>query len=180
MSSRERNLLLLLALGGFFLLNFFGFNYASKVSETIKKEKSAAELELIEARNYSARRDELQPQMEWLAAHMPEPSVYQTKQSDLQQFTESEANKVGLTIRPNSQKLLPTNTEGKHFHRVKVQLDLIGTNKALFDWFAAVNDPLAFRAATKIRLSPDREDNTKINCTVEVEQWFVPSTDDGM
>jgi hypothetical protein len=43
-----------------------------------------------------------------------------------------------------------------------------------YRWFDRVNVPSEFRAVTLIRLSPDREDDTKIECTAVIEQWFVP------
>jgi hypothetical protein len=34
--------------------------------------------------------------------------------------------------------------------------------------------PDQFKAITFLRLSPDAKDDTLIDCTVEVEQWYAP------
>ncbi len=174
MSPREKKLLILFGAAGFIVLNFLGINYFNSTRLEVERKRGEAEMVLQTAeaaRNMSA---EVVDEREWLAEHEPEPAAYQDVQTTLQQFVEGAARTAGLTIK--SQKLLPTDTSGTHYHRAKVQLNVTGTEEALYrQWLDQVNDPEALRSATYIRLSPNSTDDTQIDCIVTIEQWFVPA-----
>ena len=70
---------------------------------------------------------------------------------------------------------MPTDaTEGRFYHRAQFQIRVIGTEEALYRWFDRINVPDQFRVASQILLGPDQQDDTKIDCTATIEQWFVP------
>ena len=176
MSPREKKLILFFAIAGFVILNFFGFNYYTTKKTAVHTAQVEADTKLIAAENFSKSREQVLDQMEWLAEHEPQPAAFQDVQSALQQLVEREAQANGLTIRPNSQKLLPVDqTDNRIYHRAKIKITVTGTEKALYAWFDKLNIPEQFRAATNINLTPDREDDTKIDCTTTIEQWFVPT-----
>jgi len=176
MSPREKNLLILFATAGFIILNLLAFNFYSKKKIQVRNQLTEAELSLDRAEIIASSRDGVLDEIEWLAGRLPEPAAYQDVQSNLQQLIEREAQVAGLAIKANSQKLLPTDqTPGNEFHRAKVQISVTGTETALYAWFARLNLPDQLRAATSIRLSPDSQDDTKIDCTTVIEQWFIPA-----
>lgn len=173
MSPREKKLLIFFASAGFIVLNFLGFGFFQTKRLEVMRARDQARQQLDTAEMYRASREQVQPQMEWLAAHEPQPAANQDVQTKLQQLAEREAQSVGLTIK--SQKPLPTDsTEGLHYHRAKIELAVSGTEEALYRWFDKLNVPDQLRAATFIRLSPNPQDDTKIDCRATVEQWFVP------
>ena len=178
MSPREKKLLTIFALAGFVILNFLAFRFYTDKKTEMDRNKIAAEAKLGEAELYSKSRDSVVGEMEWLAQHEPQPSPHQDVQSALQQLIEREAQVVGLTIKPGSQKLhAQEEGQGKHYHRAKVEVTVTGTDEALYTWLHdRINSPEQFRGATNVRLSPNREDDTKIDATVVIEQWFVPAT----
>jgi hypothetical protein len=173
MSPREKKLLIFFATAGFIVLNFLGFRFFQTKRLDVMRARDQARQQLDTAEMYRASREQVQPQMEWLASHEPEPAANQDVQTKLQQLAEREAQSAGLTIK--SQKPLPTDsTEGRHYHRAKIELAVSGTEEALYRWFDKLNMPDQLRAATFIRLSPNQQDDTKIDCRATVEQWFVP------
>jgi len=179
MSPREKKLLTYFALAGFVILNFLAFRFYTDKKLEVDRKEIAAKSKLEEAQRYSASRDSVVGEMEWLAQHEPQPSPHQDVQSALQQLIEREAQVVGLTIKPGSQKLhAKEEGQGKqHYQRAKVEVTVTGTDEALYTWLHdRINSPEQFRGATNIRLSPNREDDTKIDATVVIEQWFVPAT----
>lgn len=174
MSTREKNLLLFFALAGFAIVNLLAFNFAATKRSEVTRQRSDAELKLAAAENLRASSDQVADQMQWLAEHEPQPADDQNVQTQLQQLAEREAKAAGLTIK--NQKPLPTDkTEGKHYHRAKLQITVTGMEEALYQWFDKINVPDQFRIASQIRLSPNAEDDTQVDCTAAVEQWFVPS-----
>jgi len=176
MSPREKKLLLFFGLAGFLILNLLAFNFYTAQRVKVQAERAQAEADLRTAEFNRESSDSVRDEMDWLAEHEPEPTPYQEVQADLQQLAEREAVGSGLTIK--SQRILPAEAPaGAHFNSVKVQLNVSGSEQSLYLWFSRLNTPTDLRAVTFIRLAPDREDDTKIDCTAIIEQMFVPLTD---
>ena len=173
MSAREKQLLTLLLLAGFIVVNVFLYSLYTQKSSLFVGELDAAKAKLQEAIALQDSSAQLAEEMQWLAENQPDPTVYQTVQTQLQQFAETQARKLGLTIK--SQELLPTDTSGFHFNRAQVKINLTGQEQALYQWFNAVNDPSAFRSAYQIRLTPNGKDDTLIDCSATLAQWFPPA-----
>ena len=173
MSPREKKLILFFALAGFAVLNFLAVGFFKSKRAEVDRQKAEAYVKLEGAKNFSASREQVTDQMEWLAQHEPEPAANQDVQTKLQKLSETEAKALGLTIK--SQKPLPTDSTGKHYHRAKLEITVTGSEESLYRWFDRLNVPDQFRIASRVRLSPNSQDDTKIDCTATVEQWFVPA-----
>lgn len=174
MSSREKKLLALLLVAGFAILNFFIFTRYTQTKARYTADLESAKTELQQAIMFSESSEEYAGEMEWLAANEPEPAVYQDIQTKLQQFAESQARNLGLTIK--SQELLPTDESGVYYNRAQVKINLTGQEQVLYRWFDSVNDPAAFRTAYQIRMTPNGKDDTLIDCSATLSQWFPPAT----
>jgi hypothetical protein len=173
MSPREKKLLIFFASAGFIVLNFLGFGFYQTQRAEVERARDQARQQLDTAEMYRASREQVNDQMEWLASHEPDPASNQDVQVQLESLCKKEAQSAGLTIK--NQRLLPTDaSEGRHYHRAKIQITVTGTEQALYRWFDRLNMPDQLRAATYIRLSPNQQDDTVIDCTATVEQWFVP------
>ncbi len=173
MSVREKKLILFFALAGFVILNFLVFNFATSKRQQVNNERAQAQQKLTVAETFQASREQVLDQMEWLAAHEPAPQASQDVQTALQQLVEREAKAAGLTIK--NQKLLPTDEAvGKHYHRAQFQINVSGTDEAIYRWFDKLNVPDQLRGATQIRFFPNSPDDTKLDCTATIAQWFVP------
>ena len=174
MSPREKKLLTFFAVGGFLVINLLGFNFFSRLRIDIRGKHSKAVTELKQADMIRASREEVESQMDWLDKHEPQPSEYQPVQTALQELAAKEVTAVGLTLKDKGQKFLPTDQSHPYFHRAKVQFTVIGPERSLYTWFDHLNTPDSLRCVTYIRLSPNKEDDTLIECIAIVEQWFVP------
>ena len=174
MSSREKNLLALLLVAGFIILNVFFYSLYAQKKSLFYTQFETAKTDLQRAISFQESSVQLAEEMTWLSEHSPEPAAYQQVQTNLQQFAESQARNLGLTIK--KQELLPTDQSGVHYHRAQVRIDLSGNEQALYQWFNAINDPAAFRTAYQIRLSPNGQDDTQIDCSATLAQWFPPAT----
>ncbi len=173
MSPREKKLLIFFAAAGFIVLNFLVIGFFKTKRIEVDRQRDQARQKLDTAEMFRASREQVIDEMEWLAKHEPEPAANQDVQTRLQQLCEREATTVGLTIK--TQKPLPSDsTEGRHFHRAKIQLVVTGTEEGLYRWFDRLNIPEQLRIASRILISPNKEDDTKIDCTATIEQWFVP------
>lgn len=173
MSEREKKLLMLLLIAGFLIVNFFLYSFYTQKKTLYANDLNSAKARLQQAIAFSESSNQLSEQMVWLAQHQPEPASYQDVQNKLQQFAETQAKSFGLTIK--SQELLPTDESGIHYHRAQVKFNLTGQEEALYKWFDAINDPAAFRTTYQIRMSPNAKEDTLIDCSATLSQWFPPA-----
>lgn len=174
MSTREKKLLFLFVFAGFVILNVFLFTLYSESEIRFTNDLETAKSTLQQAITISESSQLYADEMKWLADHEPAPAAYQDVQTSLQQFAETQARNFGLTIK--SQELLPTDDSGFHYHRAQVKINLSGREDSLYKWFDAINDPSAFRSAYQIRLTPNTQDDTLIDCSATLSQWFPPAT----
>jgi hypothetical protein len=48
----------------------------------------------------------------------------------------------------------------------------------LYKWLVELQDPALSRAITFLRISPQRDDPTRVDCELEVTQWFRPEIEE--
>jgi hypothetical protein len=172
MSDREKKLLLLLGLAAFAILNVFGISWYRKQRDILAARVIEAEGSVMMAEAYSAKYDTVVEEMEWLAGHQPQPRAGQIVATELEQYASNQASTHQLTVKRRAIK--PVDETGRHFHRAKVEFNVTGKEDSLYRWLDRLQMPDQFKAITFLRLSPDAKDDTLIDCTVEVEQWYAP------
>ena len=173
MSQREKSLLFFFAIAGFIVLNFLGLGFYNSQKAKIMRDRDNARIKLEAAEQFRVNREQVSEEMEWLATHEPVEAANQDVQTQLQELCEKEAKTLSLTIK--SQKPLPSDEQdGLRYHRAKIEITVNGNEESLYRWFDRLNNPEQMRIATHIRLLPNTQDDTKIDCTATIEQWFTP------
>lgn len=172
MSDREKKLLTLFLIAGFLIVNVFLYTFYKDKKNLYKSNLDSAKSQLEQAILFRESSSEFAEQMAWLAEKEPKPATYQDTQNALQLFAETQAKNFGLTVK--SQEPLPTDDSGVHYHRAQVKINLTGKEEALYKWFDAINDPNIFRTALQIRMTPNSKDDTLIDCSATLSQWFPP------
>lgn len=174
MTKREKILLgvlitVALVMGTFYLINSLYFPRLRSAEAKL----SAAEAQILTAKSLSAVKDQYATEIDWLTANEPEPKSAQKAQTDLQNFVETSAKQLGIKV--EQQRLQPSvKNEASYYHRSRIQMKVKCTEDLLYRWLDRVHDPRAFRAVTFLRLNPQRDDDTKIDAQLTIEQWFVP------
>lgn len=175
MSSREKKLLTLFLVAGFVMLNFLGGSYYLAKKEEVALMQEEAERALNTAELFRASRDQAEKEMQWLVQNEPKPAENQDVQVALESYCTVEAGKCKLTIGKLNLQTSDT-TAGNHFHRAKIVVEVTGSEASLYEWLDRINVPEKLRRATRLVLSPNAQDDTKIDCKATIEQWFVPAT----
>lgn len=164
----------MLLIVGFILLNLAAYKlfYTKRLlGATTRAETAEANVEI--ARSQSETIDLFQDEMDWLAKNEPKTASVQETQTKLQQLLEREALKNQLTVK--RQKLQPSVVDpGLIYHRARIEFEVNGMEMSLYRWLDRVHSPTDSRAVTFMRINPQKDDDTKIDCQVVVEQWFVP------
>jgi hypothetical protein len=177
MSSREKNLLSLLLLAGFLMFNFFLYAQFKQKKSLFETNLETAKTKLQLAVNTQTNSDQFSKQMEWLAQNEPPADDEETVKGKLQVYIDEQARTAGLTIK-GKQRFLPTDTKGTYYHRAQIEIGVTGKDQDLYKWLHTINEPSAFRTATQILLKPNTQDDTLIDCTAVISQWFPAQASD--
>ncbi len=173
MAPRERKLLILLGTAAFVMLNLVGYTKFSQIREKSRTALSEAENKHKMALTIAESREQATEEIDWLAEHDPEPAAAQDVLTGLQEFCEAQAKSAGLELK-SQRPLESEETEGLLYHRARIELRVSGQEQSLYRWFDRINDPSQLRVAVEITLAPNSKDDTKIDCTAIVGQWFLP------
>lgn len=175
MSTREKNLLTVLGIALFAILNFVAYSmyYAPAVAMATRA-KAEARSELQRKSGILARRDELKPDRNWLESTGEVVTTPQLAQSQLQSLIRKQADARGLDTR-NEQILgaIP----GQYFDRVRVLFKVTGMEDRVQQWLLSIHQPNQRQVITKLELKPQSNDLTRIECTIEVEKWIIVDKD---
>ncbi len=177
MSPREKRLLNLLLIVGFFLLNFAAYKlfFVKRLADAGQR-AATAETKVESARSAEDMLGLFEDEMAWLEKNEPKEATEQETQTRLQQLLQREAQRNNLTIK--RQKLQPSVVSpGLVYHRARIEIEVNGMEMSLYRWLDRVHSPTESRAVTFMRMNPQKDDDTKIDCQIIVEQWFAPETE---
>jgi len=175
MNEREKKLVIFLGATAFVIVNLALY---AKVYVPMKakarKQIVASEATLKNADIFLEMRDQYADEIDWLETHSPKTAPAQEIDASLQRFAQSESLRNGLKTKPRGQRILPSIQDpGLAFARSRVEQNVSGREDAVYRWLYRLHTPSEFRAITGLRLAPDRENDTLIDCKVVVEEWFV-------
>ena len=174
MSPREKRLLNLPLSVGFVLLNFAAYKlfYMKRMADATQRAVTA-ESGVEAAKSSLEMMDLFEEEMSWLEKNEPKEGTEQEAQTKLQQLLEREAQRNNLTIK--RQKLQPSVVSpGLIYHRARIEIEVNGMEMSLYRWLDRIHSPTESRAVTFMRMNPQKDDDTKIDCQIIVEQWFTP------
>ena len=180
MNAREKKLVMVLFGAAYIIVNLFAY---TAYSEALQKKKiqlknGTAELELkkIQLEEASTHQDE----MDWLAENMPVEGTHASVRSELITFMEQSASKhrIELSKRPTSLRENPD--ELGEFRSAVVRAVVNCRDAELYRWLVELQDPKKSRTITRLRISPQRKDPTRIDCDLDVTRWFIPIPEEAL
>lgn len=172
MSDREKKLVLFFGLAAFLLVNFFGISWFQTQKEKVARQLAEAKGKVTLAQATADSYGTVIEEMDWLGEKSPSPKTGQLVATELEQYASNQASTHQLEIKRRAIK--PNDEAGTHFHRAKVEFNVSGREDSLYRWLDRLQMPDQLKAVTSMRLSPDAKDDTKIDATIEVEQWYIP------
>ena len=81
-----------------------------------------------------------------------------------------------LKVRPSPQ--LADADESGAYRSAKVKVEASATDRELYGWLTDLQDPRKSRSVTLLRISPQRDDPARVDCVLEVSQWFIPKIEE--
>ncbi|MCW1920928.1 hypothetical protein OKA05_00080 [Luteolibacter arcticus] len=172
MSDREKKLVMFFGLAAFVLVNFFAISWFQSQKEKIARQLTDAKGKVAVAQATADNYDTVVDEMNWLGDKSPAPKTGQLVATELETYASNQATTHQLEIKRRAIK--PNDETGVYFNRAKVEFNVTGREDSLYRWLDRLQMPDQFKAVTSMRLSPDAKDDTKIDATIEVEQWYIP------
>ena len=178
MNDREKKLIFILIGAAFIIANLFVYTSYDKALKQKKAElgKGANELKfkLAELEEASRRIDEVH----WLNENMPAEGTHASIRAELVTSTEQSAaeHRIRMKKRPSP---LPENPEEVgDFRSAIVKVLANSRDQELYRWLVELQDPKKARSITHLRITPQRDDATRIDCEMEITQWFTPLSEE--
>lgn len=103
-------------------------------------------------------------------SHPPKASAQETE-IQLVEFSRKSAEKAGLTIA--QMRIVAIGAAEQPLQRRRFQIKVTGPPKPICGWLEDIHDIDKFRAIAYLRIGPQRGDPSLMDCTVEINQWFV-------
>lgn len=174
MNPREKKLVIAMGAIAFLIVNLFlYFRVYEPKKNSIRARIRQDQATVDNADIFMRMRDEVADEIEWLEKNQATVAPSQEVEAGLQRFAQTEATRNGLTIK--RQRILPSIQEpGAMYHRARIDLEVSGREDALYRWIDRLQTPTEFRGITSLRLAPEREDDSLIDCKLVVEEWFIP------
>lgn len=174
MNDREKKLTFILVAAVLIIGTMFLYtSYSAKMKKnraTYKRnaeEISRMEKELDEA---ASRSDE----MDWLAEYPPIESTHGKVASDLAGFTEKSALRSGVTIGKRPRPMDEDVNEFGAYRSAVIRVTASAADAQLYHWLVDLQSPNDARSITSLKIIPKRTDDTKMDCELEVTQWYSP------
>ena len=175
MTTREKNLLAVLGIAFFIILNFVAYLkfYEPEVLKA-NRTKMDAENRLKQAQSILANRDSLEADRRWLEGTGEVVTTPQLAQSQLQALIRKQADARNLDTRDER---IETYIPGDHYDRVRVTYKATGMEDRIQQWLLSIHQPKQRQVITRLELKPQSNDLTRVECTVEVEKWIITADD---
>jgi hypothetical protein len=178
MNDREKKLIFILFGAAFLIVNIFLF---TSYNAAMKKKENQLKQGTKDLKKMNTELDAWESQIadvDWLLDNPPVEGTHGKIGAELATYTEKSAlrYKVQLKKRPSPQRENPE--EGGAFRSARVKVLGNAMDRELYLWLTDLQDPQKGRSITSLRISPQRDDPTRVDCELEVTQWFTPEIEE--
>lgn len=178
MSSREKKLIYILFGAAFLIVNLFlytSYNSARTQKKAVLA-KGASDIKQMEEDIKNA--DKLQEDMDWLRDSQPEEGIHNQMRSELLATVQKSAQKYGVVRKKGPLPLPEIADEFGAYRSARVEVLANARDRELYLWLTDLQDPKKSRSITSLRITPQRNDSERVDCKLEVTQWFIPKSED--
>jgi len=174
MNAREKKLIMILFGAAFLILNLFAYTSYSEAlqKKKVQLKKGEAELQLkkIQLEEASTHQDEV----DWLAKNMPIKGTHASIRAELVMLMEQTASKHRIQLKKRPTPLKENPEEEGEFRSAVVRATVNCRDAELYRWLVELQDPKKSQSITHLRITPQRNDPTRIDCDIWVTRWFTP------
>ncbi|MGB0992411.1 MAG: hypothetical protein ACPG32_08075 [Akkermansiaceae bacterium] len=176
MNDREKKLIFLLLGVAFVLATVFAYTTFTSVMQKKKSAmaKNKTKIEEINA-NIDAAYDR-QEEMEWYDNNQPVEGTFLEVQAKLHKFV---TQSMGSKVEKKSIVAQSADSElSGGYQKTTMKVLVSAYDPDLYRWICTLQSPKDFRSVTYIKIEPQRNDKTRVDCELNITQWFIPKSSD--
>lgn len=178
MNEREKKLIFILFGAAFLIANVFAFT-------TYQKAMARKQIELTrKTQDYEKKMEELDKadsrleERRWLENHAPKEGTHAEVRAELVTFTEQSAGRRQVKLKRRPELLSADTKQDGAYRSASIKVIANAEDKQLYSWLADLQDPEKSRTITSLRITPQRDDPTRVDCVLEVASWFTPKSEE--
>lgn len=138
---------------------------------SIATQEAALAAERTESAALLAEAPDWKQRGEWLAQHQPVTKDIQGADSELLDTLLGKAQTAGITV---VNKQFQEQVKNEYYQQCGVTLTVKGDLENVFRWIYSVLAPGDFRVVPYLKVTPDKEDASKVVCAVQFWRWYQP------
>jgi len=178
MKESEKKLIHVLIGAALIIVTLFLFTSYQAASKQKRNQLSKGAKQLEQMEKELAAWESQADDVQWLMNNPPAEGNHGKIGAELATYTEKSAArfKVELKVRPSPQREDPDASGSYRSARVKVEGS--ATDRELYGWLSDLQDPKKSRSVTSLSIVPQRDDPARVDCVLEVTQWFIPEIEE--
>ena len=178
MNDREKKLLTLLVVAAFVIANLFAYNLYKKGKQRMMVALANGKKELKEKNDKLTRAENRYDEWDWFIENQPADGVHGRIRAELATYAEKSASRYGVQMKKRPILQREDLSEPGIFRSAKVKVIVNGRDAEIYRWLADLQDPKKSRSITRLMIAPQRDDATRMDCELELAQWFAPLPED--
>jgi len=174
---RREHILLFLFFGTLLIIGLFtGYGAWKEKMDGMRAEVVAIANEADLHREFLDRYgDELRAKERWLRENAGRPMASSEAAILLDNLANATAGAHGLVL--TDSRLLPPAVD-RSYHTARLAATINGSEEAVYQWLAEFHDPMVLRTVETLRIRPDQNDISKVNCEVTLALWYPPTEEE--
>lgn len=178
MNDREKKLIFILFGAAFLIVNVFLFtSYKAKM-----KQKEAVfnkgSKDLVKMNQELDAWDSQIDDVNWLYDNPPTEGTHGKVGAELAIYTKQSAERFRVDLKKGPSPQREDKEEAGAYRSARVKVTGNAMDKALYQWLTDLQAPKKGRSITFLRITPQRNDPTRVDCELEVTQWFTPEEEE--
>ncbi len=152
------------------VISFFLYTQLSKVQRRADNELRRLQLERLEIADLLADKEFWDRRQEWLRQAQPAFTTQEQAAQDLLDTVRGAARSNGIEIESED---LEEPRENEHYQSSVATVKGVADLESVLRWVYQLQTPKDFRAVTRFKLVPEKEDPERVHCEVKVERWYA-------
>jgi|GEM_PF-863066 hypothetical protein len=174
MNDREKKLLTLLVVAAFVIANIFVYNLYNKGKQRLTVVLANGKNEIEEKSDKLAKAKNRYDEWDWFIENQPADGIHGRIRAELATYAEQSASRYRVLMKKRPILQREDLSEGGIFRSAKVKVIANGRDAEIYRWLVDLQDPKKSRSITRLMIAPQRDDATRMDCELELAQWFSP------
>jgi hypothetical protein len=176
LSSRERRLMMLLLVAGFFILNFLGYQALAQRRTAALGQQRTLRFDIARLKELQAAKPLADVNTEWINNHLPAYTDIDQLETHLFNVVTSKAAAADVELTKKDPR--PTQKDAL-VHRSIMDIEATAEMENLINFLHALQGREDFRFISFLELTPTK-DEERVRCQAQVQQWWRADSEELM